>query len=110
MKLTKLILGLATLAVGIASAASSHSITFAHSVWIGATQLKAGDYKVEVQGDKAVFTSGKQVVAEAPATVGTSDKKFGITSFVAADSKVSEIDLGGTTTKILFATPVSATK
>jgi hypothetical protein len=79
---------------------------------VGAVQLKAGDYTVEIQGDKAVFKdgrSGKKVV-EIPATVGTSDAKFKSTSLMSADSKLQEIDLGGTKSKIVFSqeTPSSS--
>jgi len=101
MKFTKLTFGLGTLALGIASAASSYSVKLNDSVSIGGTQLKAGEYKVEMVGDKAVFKIGKNVV-EVPATVGKSDQKFTNTALVSEKSKLVEIDLGGTTTKILF--------
>jgi len=101
MKLTKLTLGLAVLALGVASAASSYSFKLSDSVWVGGTQLKAGEYKVEMQGDKAVFKSGKSVV-EVPATLGNSDKKHAFTSVVSEDSKLLEIDLGGTSAKIVL--------
>lgn len=101
MKFVKLTLGLATLALGVASAASSYSVKLSESASIGGTQLKAGEYRVEMVGDKAVFKIGKSVV-EVPATLGKSDQKFTYTMLVSADSKIVEIDLGGTTTKILF--------
>jgi len=109
MKLTKLTLGLATLALGVASAASSYGVKFYDSVWIGGTQLKAGDYKIEMQGDKAVFKSGKNVVVEVPATLGKSDKKYNFTALSAVDSKVSEIDVGGTNVKIVLNPALSST-
>jgi len=101
MKLMKMTVGLAALALGVASAASSYTLRLTNSLSIGGTQLKAGDYKVEMQGDKAVFKSGKTMV-EVPATLGKSDQKFNFTSFIAQDSKLIEIDLGGTSEKILF--------
>ncbi len=101
MKFTKMTLGLATLALGVASAASSYSVKLYDPMWIGSTQLKAGEYKVEMQGDKAVFKIGKSVV-EVPATLGKSDRKYGSTSFLSENSKLLEIDLGGTTSKIVF--------
>jgi hypothetical protein len=107
MKFTKMTLGLATLALGVASAASSYSLKLYDSVWIGATQLKAGEYKVEMQGDKAVFKIGKTVV-EVPATLAKNDRKYSSTSFVSENSKVLEIDLGGTSDKILFSSSPAA--
>lgn len=101
MKLTNLVFSLATLALGIAGAASTYNVKFYQPVWIGATELKPGDYKIEMQGDKAVFKSGKSSI-EVPATMEKSDKKYNFTSFTSADSKISEIDLGGTATKIVF--------
>ena len=92
---------LATLALGIAHAAPSYEVTLSDNVSVGGTKLKAGDYTVEMQGDKAVFKSGKKVV-EIPATLGTSDAKFKSTSLLSADSKLQEIDLGGTNSKIVF--------
>src|SRR5277367_1048760 len=107
MKFGNFVLGFALLALGIASAASSYNVTLSDSLWIGSTQLKAGQYKVEVQGDKAVFKLGKSVV-EVPTTLGKNGQKYAYTSFVAQDSKLIEIDLGGTTAKILFAPPAQS--
>jgi hypothetical protein len=109
MKLTKVTLGLATLALGVASAASSYTVKLYDPMWAGTTQLKAGEYKVEMQGDKAVFKSGKQVI-EVPATLGTSEQKYKVTSLMSTDKKIQEIDLGGTTSKIVIspsATPAA---
>lgn len=101
MKLIKLAFSFATLALAAASAASSYSVKFYQPVQIGATEFKPGDYKVEMQGDKAVFRSGKNVV-EVPATLQKGDKKYSYTAVTSQDSKVSEIDLGGTSSKIVF--------
>ena len=105
MKCFNLTLALATLALGVASAASHYNLQLGTAQWAGDKQLKPGDYKVEIVGDKAVFRNGKTVV-EVPATVQTSDKKFSLTSYQAVDSKITEVDLGGTNTKIVL-TPAS---
>lgn len=101
MKLTKVVFGLATLGLGIASAAASYDVTLTSSTWIGATELKAGAYKVEMQGSMAVFKSGKKTV-EVPATLSNSDQKYSATSLSISSSKLTEIDFGGTKTKIVF--------
>jgi hypothetical protein len=101
MKFMKLTLTVATLALAVASAASHYNLKFDSPTWAGGTQLKAGDYKVELVGDKAVFTTGKTTV-EVPATVGKNDRKYPATSYQAVDSKIQEIHLGGTNTKIVF--------
>jgi|HubBroStandDraft_6_1064221.scaffolds.fasta_scaffold1041561_1 hypothetical protein len=93
---------ISTLALGIASAATPYDVTLLDNVSVGKTELKAGDYKLEMQGDKAVFTTGKKTVA-VPATLGKSDQPFASTVFVSQHAKLKEIDLGGTQDKILFA-------
>ena len=101
MRFITLTVGFTALALGFASAASSHSVDLKRSVTIGSTELQAGSYRVEIQGDKAVFKSGKDVV-EVPATLGKNEKKYSTTGIVTNGAKLIEIDLGGTTDKILF--------
>jgi hypothetical protein len=101
-KLTTCVFCLATLALGIANAGAPYDITLLDSFSVGKAELKAGDYKLEMLGDKAVFTSGKKSVS-IPATMGKSDQPFAATVFVSQRSKLKEIDLGGTQDKILFA-------
>jgi hypothetical protein len=107
MKFTKLMFAVATLGLGVASAASSYSVKFYNDMWVGGTELKAGDYKVELQGDKAVFKTGKNVI-EVPAALAASDKKYDFTSLVSVDKKLHEIDLGGTKSKIVFNSDVQS--
>jgi hypothetical protein len=96
---------LATLVLAAASAASSHyTLTIDSAQFAGDKELKAGEYKVEVVGDKAVFKSGKTVV-EVPATLQKGDKKYALTTYQSTDKKIQEIDLGGTTSKIVFSAP-----
>lgn len=103
MRLVQLTLGLATLALAVASAASHYNLKLDTAQWAGDEELKPGDYKVELVGDKAVFTTGKTVV-EVPATTQKSEKKFSATTYQASGSRIVEIDLGGTTTKLVFGT------
>jgi hypothetical protein len=99
----------ATVALGVASAASSYKVKLEAPLSIGSTELKAGDYKVEMRGEKAVFTSGKTVI-EVPATMGKSERSYRWTSVVTEGSKLQEIDFGGTTENMLFnAKGISAT-
>lgn len=94
----KLMLCLATLSLAIAQAAT---MTVSSPIWVGGNELKPGDYKVTVQGDKVTFAKGKKVV-EATATTGTAEKKYNSTTFTSVDSKLKELYLGGTTTKLTF--------
>jgi len=99
----KLLIGFAAFAMGIASAASVYKVELTRATEVGGTELKAGAYKVEVQGDKAVFTSGKEVVAQSPATVENGKEKYAYTSVSTTGSKLQSISIGGTTMKIVIA-------
>ena len=101
-KFTTCLFCLSTLAAGIAIAASPYDVQLLDTFSVGKAELKAGDYKVEIQGDKAVFTIGKKTVT-VPATLGKSEHTFDSTVIVSQHSKLKEIDLGGTQDKILFA-------
>jgi hypothetical protein len=101
-KFTTQLFCLATLALGTAYAAP-YDVTLLDDVSVGKTQLKAGDYKVEVQGGKAVFKSAKKTV-QVPATMAKNDQTFSSTVLVSRHSKLEEIDLAGTQDKIIFGT------
>ncbi|MDP8990942.1 MAG: hypothetical protein M3N41_12795 [Acidobacteriota bacterium] len=101
MNLKQLILGLGIVALGVASAASSYEVTISQPTWAGSSQLKPGVYKLAVRGSNAVFTSGKTVV-EAPVSVEKGDRKVSSTEVQSTDSKIKEIRLGGTATKLIF--------
>ena len=100
----KVLLSFGTLALAFASAAT-HRITLYQPTTVAGTELKAGDYKLTLQDDKAVITQGKTSV-EAKVRTETADSKFSATSvrFQNGDGKyrVQEIRLGGTNTKIVF--------
>jgi hypothetical protein len=107
VKTLKLTFGLSVLALGISSAASAYKVTVYESVWVGGTELKAGDYKVEMVGDKAVFKMGKSTV-EIPATFAANDQKYKVTALVTDHKQLRELEFGGTADKIVFAAPVDA--
>lgn len=109
MKITAMTLTLGALALAVASAASAHHFTLYQKAMLGGTELQPGDYKVEVQGDKAVIKNGKNVVA-VNASVATADKKFSQTEIrldngANGPARIQEIDLGGTTDRIVVSTP-----
>jgi len=105
MKLSKLMLSFGTLALAIASAASSYHFSIFEPSFVAGQELKPGDYKVEVNGNKAMIKAGKQVV-EASVKVEDGAEKFPETSVRYANSNgkmmLTEIRLGGTHTKLVF--------
>lgn len=96
----------ATLALAVVSAADkTYHVTLNEPASVNGTQLQPGEYKLQLEGDKAILKIGKTVV-EAPAKVETADHKFDSTQVAiqSAGSKptISEIRIGGTTTRIVF--------
>ena len=101
--LTARLFCLSALALGISALpAFAYDVTLYDTFSVGKAELKAGAYTVEMQGDKAIFKSGKKSI-EVPATLGKSDHTFSDTVFVSQRTKLREIDLGGTQDKIVFA-------
>jgi hypothetical protein len=73
---------------------------------IGATELKAGDCKIEVNGEKALISQGK-VQTESPVKVEENGTRFNNTVVryvTSADGKlrIQEIRIGGTRTRLVF--------
>ena len=94
------------LLAGLAFASpKSFTITLFEPAMVGSTQLKAGDYKVEVENQKILLKHGHDVT-EASATVETNDAKFPSTEVTYANAngtnKVQEIRVGGTHMKIVL--------
>ncbi len=91
----------AILALGVASAASYNVKLIQPSV-VKATELKPGEYRINVENDKAIFVKGKDTV-EAPVKVENVDQKFPSTSVrYTGGTTISEIRVGGTKTKLVF--------
>jgi len=105
MKLLKSVVCFATLAVAFASAADKYTITLSHPATVAGTPLKAGDYKVTVEGEKATISDGKNKV-EAAVKVESADRKYNSTAVRYATSReqymIDEIHVGGTKTKLIF--------
>lgn len=103
----KFLIGFAVVALSLVSA-KSYEITVDSVATIGSLQLQPGDYRVSLNGANAKFTevnTGKSV--EAPVTVESNGKaKFDTTALesekVNGTTKINEIDLGGTATKLKF--------
>jgi len=97
----KLLFGFASVALAVASAATSYNVTFYDSVVINGAKLQAGSYKVEFNENTATIKQGKSVV-QAPVKVENASEKFRTNSLRIEGSEVQEIRLGGTHTKLVF--------
>ena len=103
-KTLKLVALFLSVGLMLASAATYNVTLFQPSVVAG-KELKAGDYKVTIDGDKAIISMGKQKI-EASAKLETAESKFSSTSVryttEAGKMKIQEIRLGGTNQKVVF--------
>lgn len=102
---SKLMLTCAALSVA-AFGGESYRVTLFQESNVNGTTLKPGDYKIEVNSNKAVIKGGKDRL-EADVRVEDAGQKFGSTSVRYSNDggkfKVEEIRLGGTKTKLVFA-------
>jgi len=92
------------LAVSVASA-KTYSITLFQPSVVGGTELKAGNYKLDLTDTKVVISRGGQKV-ESAVKVENGGDKFRSTTvrYATSDGKytIQEIRLGGTTTRLVF--------
>ncbi|MBS1833041.1 MAG: hypothetical protein JST65_10020 [Acidobacteria bacterium] len=103
----KFVIAFATVALAVASAAEKRTITLFTPSVIGGQELKPGDYRLEIDGNKLSIKDGKRVI-EADVKVENEAKKFDSTAVrYAGEKQVTEIRLGGTTTKLLLGSGAS---
>ena len=102
--LKKLVLSFAIAALAVASA-ETYSLTLYQPSVLKGTELKAGSYKIDVNGAKATLSSGKKSV-EVPVAVETMATKSAATTVRFSNEggkySIAEIRLAGTTTKLVF--------
>ncbi|HEY2016980.1 MAG TPA: hypothetical protein VGH38_25925 [Bryobacteraceae bacterium] len=83
----------------------SYMVNLMEPALLGSTELKPGEYRVEVVDQKAVLRRGKSH-NEAPVKVETADSKYTSTTvrFTNGDGKlhIQEIHIGGSKTKLVF--------
>jgi hypothetical protein len=96
------LLGFATAALAVASAASSYNVTFYQPVTVNGAQLKAGDYTLELKDDNTAVLKQGETVAEAPVKVKNDRQKHERNTVLLDRSRLQEIRLGGTTTRLVF--------
>jgi hypothetical protein len=104
----KLAVSVFTVAMAVASAASAVKVDLLSPMTVSGTELKAGEYKVTVEGSTATFKSDKKTVT-VPASVVTGGEKFHNTMMESAGSTLKSIHIGGTDTTIVFSTGAAVT-
>ena len=98
----KILIAFSTLALAMASAATSYSVKLFDASVLNGNQLKPGEYRLELKENTAVLKLGKRVV-EAPVKVENTPTKISTTSVKYVNGQIQEIRLGGTSTKLVFA-------
>ena len=100
----KILILFVVLGMAVIASAKSYSITLFEPSIIGGSELKPGDYKLELKDEKVVIRKGKQI-GEAPVKVETADSKYSTTTvrYRNGDGKyrIQEIHLGGTNMKLV---------
>jgi hypothetical protein len=95
------------LVAGLAVAsARSYTVNLFETATVGTTELKPGEYKIEVNEQKAVIRKGK-VQTESAVKVEEGETKFDTTVVRYVNStdgkiRIQEIRLGGTKTRLVF--------
>jgi hypothetical protein len=97
----KKLLVFSVLALGVASA-ESYRVNLSRPSVVKGNELKAGDYKLDVEQGKATFKDGNRSV-ESAVRVENADKKYDRTTVRYDGRTIAEIRLGGTNTKLVFA-------
>ena len=106
MKSLKLVVCLGTLALASSAAsANKFNVTLYEPSVVAGTELKPGDYRVEVNGDKVTIKGARETV-ETSVKVEETSVKNARTSVrydtAGGKNKIEEIRLGGTKTKLVF--------
>lgn len=95
------------LLAGLALASTkSFTVTLFEPATIGGTELKAGDYKCELQNEKIVLKHGHESAEAAVKVETNAEGKYASTAVTYADAngshKVQEIRVGGTNMKLVL--------
>ncbi len=102
--MNKIVVLVAMLAVAALASAKSYSIKLFEPSVIGGTELKPGDYTLELKDEKVVIRKGKQM-GEALVKVESADTKYSSTTvrYSNGDGRyhIQEIHLGGTNMKLI---------
>ncbi len=91
--------------VAAAFGATAHRITLDKPAVVNGTELKAGEYKLELDGEKMTI-SNKKTTVDATVKVETAGDKFRSTTVCCLGESgkynLQEIRLGGTNQKLVF--------
>src|ERR1700720_3157996 len=79
------------------------TISFSQSAKVGKSELKAGEYRLEIEGNKATVQKGKQVVAESEGRWEDRSTKSSYDSLLISENgQVKEVRFAGQTRVFVF--------
>ena len=93
--------------VAAAFGATAHRITLDKPAVVNGTELKAGDYRLELDGDKVTISNKKTTVGASVRVETAGDKVHSTTMCCLGDGckyNLQEIRLGGTNQKLVIGT------
>jgi hypothetical protein len=102
----KIMFALGTFALAaLAANPNNFKVTLNHPTWVGGKLLKPGEYKIQVDGTKAMLKGDKES-AETAVKMETGDKKYDSTTLNVRSNgdknQLEDIRVGGSNTKIVF--------
>ena len=101
MKKALILLTTLAFSVAVAAAANTYHITLTQPSIVNGNQLKAGSYKILVEGNQATFKMGKATL-QAPVKVEEADHKTPSDEIIYEGQTVQEIRIGGSNTRLVF--------
>jgi ribosomal protein L31 len=90
------------LAVAAMAKAKRYEVQISSTVQAGGTDLKAGTYQLEVDGNSLVFYQGKKEIAKVSVRTEELQTKNEETSMNMSGGKLTAIQLGGTKTRLVL--------
>lgn len=106
--LKRILLASAVVAASLTAASNSYKVKILSDTTLDGKQVKAGEYKIELDGSNATLRHGKQTLT-VPAHTEQAQMKYSNTQVQYVNSTLHEIHIGGTSTKIVFGPESSGT-
>ncbi len=100
---------LVTFTVG-AAAKDKHWVKLYNDGTINGSAVKAGEYRIVVEGGEAAFLQGRKEVARTAVREESAEKKFDRNSIVYEGEVITEIRLAGKSTRLVLSPGAVASK
>lgn len=109
-KVTVMAMGLLLLSSLTAAAKDTHRVKLYNDGKLNGTDVKAGEYRLEVDGANATFFKGNKEVARAVVREEKGEKKIDRNSVLYRDGSITEIRIAGKDSKLVLGDGVVASR